>query len=320
MNVRVAISMGDPTGIGPEIILKALADPLPDVRYLVFGVRSVFEDHGALPREVEWVDVDADCDASRDALRPGHPDALAGGLMVASLEAALDAVIQGRADALCTAPITKAAARAAGFPFPGHTEYLAQRTGSQRFAMMLAGPTLRVVPLTGHLPLREVARHLTAEQVQSGLVVTASALASDFGIASPRVVLAGLNPHAGEGGMLGDEEQHTLAPALEQAREELRGRGLRAEIAGPTPADTLFVPPLRFDAAVCCYHDQALIPLKMLHRDEGVNVTLGLPLVRTSPAHGSALDIAGQGRANPASMKAALALAVELTRRRRAGA
>lgn len=294
--------MGDPTGIGPEVILKALADPLPDARVSIFGQRRVFEALGLPLPDAEWIETGGDDPGQRQ---------------VDALERGLEAVMARRADALCTAPINKASARAAGYPYPGHTELLAHRTGAPRHAMMLAGPQLRVVPLTGHLPLRLVPDRLTTEVVADGLVLTAEALCRDFALDRPRVALAGLNPHAGEAGLLGEEEQRILAPGLARARDELDRLGVRAEVFGPLPSDTLFVPPIPYDAVVCCYHDQALIPVKMLHRDRAVNLTLGLPIVRTSPAHGTAADIAGQNRADPGSMRAALELAAELVRRRR---
>jgi len=300
MITRIAISIGDPRGVGPEVIAKALARPLAQACCTIFGPRSLFG--GLRSPRLEWVEV--------QGTGPGQ-------MQLASLEAALGAVLDGEADALCTAPITKATIREAGFPFPGHTEYLAHRTGTRRFVMMLAGPRLRVVPLTGHLPLREVSQRLTRQLVGDGLVVAASALTFDLGIQRPRLALAGLNPHAGEGGMLGQEEQRVLLPGIQDARRELHEIGLPSEIVGPLPSDTLFVPPVPFDAVVCCYHDQALIPLKLLDRDQAVNVTLGLPIVRTSPAHGTARDIAGQDRADPGSMRAALELAVEIVHRRR---
>lgn len=303
----IAITMGDPNGIGPEIILRALAEVEGwGASFLVFGSVAVFDALGlGLERQargVEWIDVGGGADPGR--------------MQVESLSRAVDALREGRADGLCTAPITKIAARAAGFPFPGHTEYLAHSFGVTRFAMMLAGPGLRVVPLTGHLPMRAVSAALTPELVAARIVVTVQALVESFGIAEPELAVAGLNPHAGEGGMLGDEEARCLAPGLALAREQLARLGLPGRIRGPLPADALFVPPVRYDAVLCCYHDQAMIPIKMLCRDEAVNVTLGLPTVRTSPAHGSALDIAGQGVARPQSMIAALRLAVELAARR----
>jgi 4-hydroxythreonine-4-phosphate dehydrogenase len=318
MSAVIAVTMGDPAGIGPEIIIKALQAPQSSI-FKVFGVRRIFERMARqlecpLPeRGVEWVDVGG---IDTEDFSFGRSDVMAGKLQVSSLQAALDAVMAGQAHALCTAPITKASARAAGFAFPGHTEYLASRTRTNEVVMMLAGPSLRVVPVTGHLPLKEVPERITRQRVVSCLVITTRALQQDFGVARPRVALAGLNPHAGEQGMLGHEEHEILGPAVEEAATQLSDRGVQAELQGPFPADALFVPPIEFDAVVCCYHDQALVPLKMLHRDEGVNITLGLPIVRTSPAHGSALDIAGQGVARPDSMIAALRMARQLVENR----
>jgi 4-hydroxythreonine-4-phosphate dehydrogenase len=320
MTVRIAISMGDPSGIGPEIIIKALQRPDAEVSYLVFGDPGALRraaEVAALPlptRQVQWIETSA-----ADAAWPrwGAADLVAGELQVAALTAALEAVLAGHADALCTAPITKAAARAAGFSFPGHTEYLAERCGTRRFVMMLAGPMLRVVPLTGHIAVRDVSAALTEERIVDAVLVTASGLQRDFGVGRPRLALAALNPHAGEAGLMGDEEQRLIAPALRRASAELTRAGVAAELVGPLPADGLFAHHRAYDAVLCCYHDQALIPLKMIHRDDGVNITLGLPIVRTSPAHGSALDIAGRGVARPESMVAALRLAAEVVRRRR---
>lgn len=286
--------------------MKALGAPIGQhVTFEVHGSRARFAELAArlglpLPeRGVRWVE-------------PESADEDPGRVQVRSLESALDAVLAGRADAICTAPITKSAAHAAGFSYPGHTEYLAARCGARRVAMMLAGPTLRVVPLTGHLPLAAVASRIDEALVADGLVLTARSLHQLFAIARPVVALAALNPHAGEEGLMGDEEARVLAPGLARARAVLDAEGIEAELAGPLPADGLFVHRQGFDAIVCCYHDQAMIPLKLLHRDEGVNLTLGLPIVRTSPAHGSALDIAGRGVARPESMIAALRLAAEL--------
>jgi 4-hydroxythreonine-4-phosphate dehydrogenase len=308
---RIAISIGDPVGIGPEVVVKALrvllatGAPLAGASVEVHGPRVLFDRLARaldlpLPEGIVWVDP------------TGGEPADSGQLQVASLESALGAVLAGRAGALCTAPITKAAAHAAGFSYPGHTEYLAARCGVRRVAMMLAGPTLRVVPLTGHVALREVAARLDEATIADGIELTVRALHELFAIAHPRVALAALNPHAGEQGLMGVEEARVLAPGIARARVALVAAGIGAEIVGPLPADGLFVHREGLDAVVCCYHDQAMIPLKILHRDEGVNLTLGLPIVRTSPAHGSALDIAGRGVARPESMIAALQLAAEL--------
>ena len=218
----------------------------------------------------------------------------------------------GQAAALVTAPISKKALiDGAGFAFPGHTEFLADQAGVDRVVMMLAGPDLRVVPVTIHIPLADVPATLTIDLIVETVEVLARDLVARFGIGSPRIALAGLNPHAGEGGAMGREEIEVIAPAI--AALQAKGHA----VTGPWPADTMFhaAARARFDAALCMYHDQALVPLKTLAFDEGVNVTLGLPFVRTSPDHGTAFDIAGQDKADPTSMIAALRLADEMTRR-----
>jgi 4-hydroxythreonine-4-phosphate dehydrogenase len=319
MAARIAISMGDPTGIGPEITLKALADNTFDASFQVYGATSVYRQIAeridlAWPLEgVEWFEATGEADLG--SLRLGAPGIEAGRAQIACLVAAVDAVCAGRADALCTAPITKAAAHEAGFAYPGHTEYLAWRFEAQHHAMMLAGPGLRVVPLTGHVPLSDVPAALSPELVAERAVLTVQSLARDFGVSEPRVALAALNPHAGEQGMLGPEEEWVLTPGLERAGQDLARMGVKAVLEGPVPADALFVPPVAYDAVLCCYHDQAMIPIKMHCRDEAVNVTLGLGAIRTSPAHGSAPDIAGQGVARADSMVAALQLAIALAAR-----
>ena len=214
---------------------------------------------------------------------------------------------------MVTNPINKAALYDAGFSYPGHTEFLAALTEVPgREIMMLASPQLRVVPVTVHTSLRKAIAALTPALIVAAARTTAQALRSDFGIASPRLAMAGLNPHAGEQGALGDEEASIIAPAL----AELRTQGI--DVSGPWPPDTMFTAAARtrYDAAICMYHDQALIPLKTLDMDHGVNVTLGLPIVRTSPDHGTAYDIAGKGIADPTSLIAAITLAAELAERR----
>jgi 4-hydroxythreonine-4-phosphate dehydrogenase len=232
-----------------------------------------------------------------------------------SIDRAVALAREGRAAVVATNPIHKANLYSAGFAFPGHTEYLAHLAGGVgRVVMMLASPELRVVPVTIHVPLRRVPEILTCELVEETALIVEQALRRDFGIDRPRLAVAGLNPHAGEDGALGEEDGRVIAPAVARLRE----RGLDAR--GPLPADTMFHAEARrgYDAALCMYHDQALIPLKALAFDRGVNVTLGLPFVRTSPDHGTALDIAGQGIARPESLIAAIAMAAELSGRRAA--
>jgi 4-hydroxythreonine-4-phosphate dehydrogenase len=214
---------------------------------------------------------------------------------------------------MVTAPIHKAVLASAGFPFPGHTEFLAHLTGTRRFAMMLASEALRVVPLTIHMPLAEVPAAITRQAVFDAGEITLTALRRDFGILNPRLAVAGLNPHAGEDGVLGREDNAVIAPAV----AALRARGF--DVRGPLSADTLFHAEARagYDAALCMYHDQALIPIKTLSFWDGVNVTLGLPIIRTSPDHGTAFDIAGTGAADPRSMIAAIQMAARMADLRR---
>jgi 4-hydroxythreonine-4-phosphate dehydrogenase len=233
--------------------------------------------------------------------------------VIRSIERAVALTLQGRAAAVVTNPINKAALyEGAGFAFPGHTEFLAHLGGVERSVMMLASPLLRVVPVTIHVALAEAARRLNGPEIVETVRILHAALIRDFGIAAPRIAVAGLNPHAGEGGAMGREEIEIIVPALDL----LRAEGM--DIRGPLPADTMFHARARagYDAAVCMYHDQALIPIKTLDFDRGVNVTLGLPFIRTSPDHGTAYDIAGKGVAKPDSLIEALKLADAMARAR----
>lgn len=244
---------------------------------------------------------------------PGCPDRRNAASVLGSIEAAVRLAQSGRASGIVTNPINKAVLYAAGFPFPGHTEYLAELAGGTAVpVMMLAGPSLRVVPVTIHLALAEALRVLDGAAILAAARTTWVALRRDFGIPRPRLAIAGVNPHAGENGAMGMEDRDVVAPAVAC----LRGEGL--DVAGPLPADSLFTPAARagYDAAICMYHDQALIPIKALDFDRAVNVTLGLPFVRTSPDHGTAFDIAGSGRASATSLLAALKLADAIARRR----
>jgi len=244
---------------------------------------------------------------------PGTPDTANAAAVTEAIEIAVRACLAGEAAAMVTAPIHKAVLNAAGFAFPGHTEFLAHLTGARRAVMMLASDSLRVVPLTIHMPVADVPKAITKQAVFDTGEIILTALRRDFGILNPRLAVAGLNPHAGEDGVLGDEDAAVIAPAI----AALKARGFA--VRGPLSADTLFHEEARktYDAALCMYHDQALIPIKTVDFAGGVNVTLGLPFVRTSPDHGTALDIAGTGRADPASLIAALDLADDMARRRR---
>jgi 4-hydroxythreonine-4-phosphate dehydrogenase len=315
-STRIAISLGDPSGIGPEVVVRALA-ARPDADAVVFG------DAGVLARAAELAGVPPPPDArvrpitalgARDVV-PGQPNEASGRAQLAYLEAATDAALDGRVAALVTAPISKTWIARAGFTFPGHTEYLAARAGAAEFAMMLAGPALRVTVATTHVALRDVPRDLTPAGIASAAALTAEALAARFGIRAPRVAVAGLNPHAGENGRFGDEEERLVAPAITLASRRLEAAGVACTITGPHVPDVVFRQAAdgAFDAVVALYHDQGLIPVKLLHFDTAVNVTLGLPFVRTSPDHGTAHDIAGRGVARPDSFLAALDLAARMT-------
>jgi 4-hydroxythreonine-4-phosphate dehydrogenase len=321
MTAPVALSCGDPAGIGPEIAVaawRALGPRLPfvwigDPRHLPEGtpvavLGDAREAPSAAARALPVLPVDFAAPAV-----PGRPDLANAAGTVAAIARAVALVRKGAASAVCTAPISKKVlVDGAGFAHPGHTEFLAALAGVDRVVMMLACAELRVVPATIHIPLAEVPRALTREVLEETLRITAAALIRDFGIARPRIAVAGLNPHAGEGGLMGSEEARTIVPVL----DALRAEGM--DLSGPLPADTMFHPAARarYDAAVAMYHDQALIPIKTIDFAGGVNVTLGLPFVRTSPDHGTAFDIAGRGVADATSLIAALGMAAEMAQRR----
>ncbi len=308
--LRLALTSGEPAGVGPEIAVAAL-DALPaGVECVLIGDRSLFAQTRLLQR------VSIDHVALGAPVVPGRPDVRNARYVLAMLDRAIDGALRGEFDAIVTAPVHKGVLNDAGIRFTGHTEYLAERTDTRRVVMMLVGgeaaQPLRVALATTHLPLAQVPRAITIEGLIATLEVLHAELVAKFGIAAPRIGVCGLNPHAGEGGHLGREEIDVIAPALER----LRARGVALD--GPLPADTVFVPAnaRRYDAIVAMYHDQGLAPLKYASFGAGVNVTLGLPFVRTSVDHGTALDLAGSGRADAGSLRAAITLAVELAQRR----
>jgi 4-hydroxythreonine-4-phosphate dehydrogenase len=324
----IAISVGDPAGIGPEIIAKAWSarntQQLPV--FFAVGDFASFAVHAAIPlvRIAEPHQAAAlfgtalpvlhvyDC----RTIQPGHPDEDGARCALTSLEHAVDLARDGVASAIVTAPVSKTQLYQIGFAYPGQTEYVAQRSGMDEKdgVMMLAGPDLRVVPITTHIPLAAVANSLNSALICERARATAKGLQQDFGIAKPRLAIAGFNPHAGESGNMGREEQDIFLPAIHQLRTE------GFDVTDPLPADALFHTEARktYDAALCGYHDQALIPLKTLYFHEAVNMTLGLPIVRTSPDHGTAFGIAGQNIANPGSMIAAIKMAALAVRNRQA--
>ncbi len=325
----VGITMGDPTGIGPEVIAKALSleEPFQVCRPVVLG------DPGVLSRTVEWLGMDATVERfetiPRDGYQPGKiflhplsqletaslqfgkPGRRGGEAMVRYIETAVKWALAGDLDAITTCPINKQAINEAGCPFPGHTEFLAHLAGVPTVAMMFVGPRWKVVLVTTHMPLREVAQWVTKDRVLGTLQHTNKGLRELFGISHPKIAVLGLNPHCGEEGLLGEEEQEVILPAIEEAR--LQGMA----VEGPFPGDSFFdlsghLGP--FDAVVPMYHDQGLIPVKMTDFRESTNLTLGLQFIRTSVAHGTAYDIAGKGIADATNLVRAVQVAANLSK------
>ncbi len=313
----IALTCGEPAGVGLEIAEKAwsaLKDDLP-----FFLIADPAHLPGSVPHQLLQSPQDA-LEVMPNALpvlphpfaaprTPGtaHPDNAEGVIDV--IAHAVDLAMSGEASAICTLPIHKKALKdGADFPYPGHTEYLADLGGVDNVVMMLASDMLRVVPTTIHIPLADVPAALTPELLEETIRITAKGLQTQFGIPTPRIAVAGLNPHAGEGGAMGQEDAVVIKPVLDKLRRE------GFDLAGPLPADTMFhaAARARYHVAICAYHDQALIPIKTLDFDGGVNVTLGLPFIRTSPDHGTAFDIAGTGKANPSSTIAALRMAARM--------
>ena len=311
------MTCGEPAGIGPEIAVAARRRLGASVPFFWIG------DPRHLPEGTDWQEIARPDEALAVApgvlpvlihpfsapAQPGRPDPAHAKGVIDVIALAVDLVQSGTASAICTAPIHKKALKdGAGFAFPGHTEFLAHLAGVERVVMMLACPGLRVVPTTIHIPLAEVARSLTARLLEDTIRLTRAGLIRDFAIPSPRLAVAGLNPHAGEGGAMGREEIDLIIPVLDR----LRAEGFLLD--GPRSADTMFHAGARaqYDAAIAMYHDQALIPIKTIDFAGGVNVTLGLPFIRTSPDHGTAFDIAGQDRADATSLVAALTMAADM--------
>jgi 4-hydroxythreonine-4-phosphate dehydrogenase len=324
----LALTSGEPAGIGPDITIKAwlLRNKLKLPAFYLLGDR----DHLARRAKALGIKVELACVSAEEASTtfadalpvvatghaasalPGRPDQSSAAAALGSIRQAVNDVVAGRASAVVTNPIAKSVLYRAGFRHPGHTEFLAELAANggrpPHPVMMLWSPALAVVPVTIHLSLREAIGQLSSELIVTTARIVVAGLQARFGIARPRLAASGLNPHAGEDGSLGTEDQTIVAPAV----EILRGEGI--DIRGPLPADTMFHDAARktYDCAICMYHDQALIPIKTLAFDDAVNVTLGLPFIRTSPDHGTAFDIAGTGKANPSSLIAALRLAARM--------
>lgn len=308
MKPRLALTLGDPRGIGPEIVARALATPV-NAELVAVGAEDQIADLPVQTRVAVGAWRSGSGEESGRLRGKAHARAvLAGKIAGHSVEAATRMALSGEVDGVVTAPVHKQALHLAGFPYPGHTEWLAHMAGDVDVAMMLAAEKLRVVLITTHVALRDVPALVTRERVIKTGQVTRKALRDWFGIATPRLALCALNPHAGEGGLFGDEEARILTPAARQLK-----------IPGPLPADTVFVRAMRgeFDAVLTPFHDVGMTAIKVAAFGRGVNVTLGLPFPRTAPDHGTALDIAGKGTADFGSMRAALELAADLSRKSR---
>ncbi len=300
MKLRIGITCGDVNGIGPEIALQAVSskDWKNKAKFILIGPEQVFDVSKGWKIPFSG------------KLMPGKITAAASSTAVAAIERAVRGCLDGELDAMVTAPICKEGLKLAGVPYPGHTEMIAKLTGTKRYGMLLMGKGLRVMLATRHLPLRAVAAALTTETILEAIELIGEAL-NWFGLENGRIGVCGLNPHAGDGGALGDEEASVIEPAVKAAH----AKGFN--VIGPIPADVIFYQALngQFDAIVAMYHDQGLGPLKMHAFDCGVNLTLGLPIIRTSPDHGTAFNIAGKGLAKPDSMIAAIETAIQLARR-----
>ncbi|SMC24502.1 4-hydroxythreonine-4-phosphate dehydrogenase [Desulfacinum hydrothermale DSM 13146] len=328
----IALTMGDPCGVGPEVLVRALADPgvTHACRPLVMGDLSALRRAARLLgaplafRPVTDVSEIASQEKAIPVFRPsrldesqipyGRPSAQACRATIDYIETAAHLALQGQVGAVVTGPINKEALHRNGFSFPGHTEFLQHLCGASRVVMMLAGPRLRVALVTIHCALRQVPERLMAPSLEETIRISLEALQRDFGIRRPRLAVAGLNPHAGEAGRFGTEDKDIIEPVVRSVDRLCRP----CRVLGPYPPDTVFTRAYQgeFHAVVAMYHDQGLIPVKLVHFDEAVNVTLGLPIVRTSVDHGTAYDIAGQGKARPSSLLHAIRAAVSMARSR----
>jgi 4-hydroxythreonine-4-phosphate dehydrogenase len=330
----IAITMGDPAGIGAEVIVKALSDPSlrQRARFIIYGMNEILNYAADLSElDVFWwrdafggklrhyghdvvvVDYDDFSEFSLLGNTVRGPSKIGGQASMKFCLDAIDACKQGIADAMVTAPISKESWHLAGYNYPGHTELLAERTGARQFGMMFAGGPLKVILATVHVPLNSLWGRLNIGAVFHPIELLHKALVEWCDLPKPRIAVCGLNPHARENGRFGDEEERIISPAIRMAREQ----GIDA--TGPYPPDTIFLAARdgKYDAVVALYHDQGLIPVKLLAFDRAVNLTVGLPIVRTSPDHGTAFDIVGRNRANPGSMRAAIEMAIDLAHRRR---
>ncbi len=309
MNPRIGITIGDINGIGPEIILKSLfeTDRTTSTPVVVAppSVITYYSEHLGLPAEVEVLPSE---DLPESEIRPGTISSISGRVAMASIETAVQKCLSGDLDAMVTAPISKEAVHLAGYNVPGHTEFLAEKTSAESVLMMLVNGSLRVALATVHIPIREVAKSITSELLKQRIQTLHISLTKDFRIPKPDIAVLGLNPHAGDGGVIGTEEKEILEPVIQEMKAGYPG------LQGPYPADAFFGQKLykQFDAVLAMYHDQGLAPFKLISFGSGVNFSAGLPIIRTSPDHGTAFNIAGKGIADPSSFIQAYRLAVEL--------
>lgn len=328
MSIRIAITVGDYNGIGPEVILKSLQHfDIQHITPIILGSNKIIDHYLPLAgTQIEYQQTDS-IDKIKDGIinvcncfdddtieiKPGKLSAKAGKSAMIAVENGIQFCKAGQADALVTAPISKEAVNLAGYPIPGHTEFLAEKTNTGDFIMMMVNDQLRVGLISTHIPLRDVVSTISTGQIIRYIKIMNTSLTNDFGIGKPKIAVLGLNPHAGDGGMIGDEEIKMITPAI----RESRAGGMN--VNGPFPADGFFGnrTDKNFDGILAMYHDQGLIPFKTLSFGSGVNFTAGLPIIRTSPDHGTAFDIAGQGKASPDSFRQAFNLAYELAVKRK---
>ncbi|WP_456382892.1 4-hydroxythreonine-4-phosphate dehydrogenase PdxA [Persephonella sp.] len=314
--MKYAITLGDPSGISPEILVKS-ADKLPEKTYIIYGsIQPVEQAEKITGKKIQLKQIKNPEEAEepgfyiievvRGNFSPGKPDINTGRAAVKYLERAVDHIIEKKVDALITLPISKEHVMSAGFSFPGHTDYLAYRSGTERYIMMLACEEMKVALLTTHIPLKNVPEAVSRADIAGFIRLLHRELKDKFRIKNPLIGILGLNPHGGDGGKIGTEEIEVIQPAVDKLKKE----GLRLE--GCLPPDTAFVNYRKYDAYLAMYHDQGLIPLKMLCFKKAVNITLGLPFIRTSPDHGTGFDIAGKNMADPSSFISAVKMAVKL--------
>ncbi|MCK9594210.1 MAG: 4-hydroxythreonine-4-phosphate dehydrogenase PdxA [Candidatus Omnitrophica bacterium] len=303
--ISIGITIGDPAGIGPEVVAKALGYRY-NAKITVIGDKRVFDKYGRKAKGFEFIDLN---NVKRGGFKPGQVKPAYGRASMEYLDLAMDLLKFGSIHSLVTAPISKEAINLAGYHYSGHTEYLEKQSRVPHSVMMLLNDKFRFSLVTRHIPLKDAASRISAKSIEETIAITYNSLKNIFGVSYPRIVVCGINPHASDNGLIGDEENRIIIPCLKRLSKKIKG------IAGPLPADIAIARAAKgkFDAVIAMFHDQALIPLKLTGDQSGVNITLGLNFIRTSPLHGTAFDIAGKGKADPGSMISAIKLALECT-------